>query len=402
MTDLTPVFREILSRKPRSTESAPTAAESPSNVAFKSAPGGARVHLPSAETADEFLKEAYRINSHINSLLSYLHSIRHSYLSITRPKSYHRRGTSTGSGSISSLHGGHGHGHGNVNVNVQPKQHLTDQERDSIDSSTALLLRDLSSSIETLSSAESLRQETEATLLRKKYGYTKNLLWRWAGGAGASSSTSPRATPEQVQDEEVARTISTFREGVVWFLRRGLERAMKLQGGMVERRIERAREREKSVLYMNRGGSAGDFYGGSAATTATATTLSAAAAATDSALSRGDIANIESQLSPEQLQLFAEENDIMLRQYEDTLGKVQNAEKSLLEIASLQQTLVAHLATQEDYIGQLVADAVTMETNISRGNKELRRASERRSTAQAVFWGTVGLCTWLVFWDLVF
>lgn len=61
MTDLTPVFREILSRKPRSTESAPTAAESPSNVAFKSAPGGARVHLPSAETADEFLKEAYRI-----------------------------------------------------------------------------------------------------------------------------------------------------------------------------------------------------------------------------------------------------------------------------------------------------------------------------------------------------
>lgn len=63
--------------------------------------------------------------------------------------------------------------------------------------------------------------------------------------------------------------------------------------------------------------------GGSAATTATTTTQSAAAAATDSALSRGDIANIESQLSPEQLQLFAEENDIMLRQYEDTLGKVQ-------------------------------------------------------------------------------
>lgn len=394
MTDLTPVFREILSHKPRFTDSAPTAAESPSNVALKSAPGGARVHLPSAETADEFLKEAYRINSHINALLSYLHSIRHSYLSITRPKSYHRRGTSTGPGSISSLPGGHGHGHGSVNVNVQPKQHLTDQERDSIDSSTALLLRDLSSSIENLSSAESLRQETEATLLRKKYGYTKNLLWRWAGGAGASSSTSPRATPEQVQDEEVARTISTFREGVVWFLRRGLERAMKLQGGMVERRIERVREREKSLLYMNRGGSA--------ATTATTTTQSAAAAATDSALSRGDIANIESQLSPEQLQLFAEENDIMLRQYEDTLGKVQNAEKSLLEIASLQQTLVAHLATQEDYIGQLVADAATMETNISRGNKELRRASERRSTAQAVFWGTVGLCTWLVFWDLVF
>ena len=73
-----------------------------------------------------------------------------------------------------------------------------------------------------------------------------------------------------------------------------------------------------------------------------------------------------------------------------------------MDIASLQQSLVTHLATQEDYIGQLVTDAGSMETNIGRGNKELRRATERRGAAQAVFWGTVGLCTWLVFWDIVF
>lgn len=40
-------------------------------------------------------------------------------------------------------------------------------------------------------------------------------------------------------------------------------------------------------------------------------------------LSEADSARIEAQLSPEQLQLFAEENDSMLRHYEDTLGKVQ-------------------------------------------------------------------------------
>lgn len=40
-------------------------------------------------------------------------------------------------------------------------------------------------------------------------------------------------------------------------------------------------------------------------------------------MSEADSAQIESQLSPEQLQLFAEENDTMLRHYEDTLGKVQ-------------------------------------------------------------------------------
>ena len=80
----------------------------------------------------------------------------------------------------------------------------------------------------------------------------------------------------------------------------------------------------------------------------------------------------------------------------------RNAEKSLLEISSLQQTLVTHLATQEDYIGQLVTDASSTHTNVGRGNKELKRASERRSTAQMVFWGTVGFCTWLVIWDAIF
>lgn len=83
-------------------------------------------------------------------------------------------------------------------------------------------------------------------------------------------------------------------------------------------------------------------------------------------------------------------------------SRVRNAEKSLLEISSLQQSLVSHLAAQEDYIGQLVTDAAATQTNIGGGNRELRRATEKRSTAQAVFWGTVGVCTWLVVWDLIF
>lgn len=80
----------------------------------------------------------------------------------------------------------------------------------------------------------------------------------------------------------------------------------------------------------------------------------------------------------------------------------RNAEKSLLEISSLQETLASHLTTQEEFISQLVSDAETTQTNVGRGNRELKRATERRSTAQAVFWGTVGLCTWLVIWDLIF
>lgn len=80
----------------------------------------------------------------------------------------------------------------------------------------------------------------------------------------------------------------------------------------------------------------------------------------------------------------------------------RSTEKSLLEIASLQQTLGTHLSTQDDYISQLVVDAGNTQTNVGQGNRELKRAGEARSTAQAMFWGTVGLSLYLVVWDLVF
>ncbi|RHZ71311.1 hypothetical protein CDV55_108377 [Aspergillus turcosus] len=339
---------------------------------------------PSTATADEFLKEAYRINSHIHSLLLYLQSIRHSYLSTT--PTIHPRTTSL-----------------RTRPTTPQSKPLTDTERDSIDSSTALLLRDLSTSIANLSSAESLRQETESGLLRKKHRAPSALL-RWAAGASAlaPSTTDAQKSPEQLHDEERARTLRTVRESILWFLRRGLERAAEAQRDMVEKRIERVREKEKSVLYKGRAA-----VPASASASASVPGPVSGPTTTEpylprETLSETETAAIEAELSPEQLQLFAEENDLMLRQYEDALSKVQNAEKSLLEISSLQQTLVSHLATQEEYIEQLVMDASTTTSNIGQGNKELKRATQQRSTAQAVFWGTVGLCTWLVVWDLIF
>ncbi|KAL1885898.1 hypothetical protein Plec18167_001395 [Paecilomyces lecythidis] len=375
MTNLTPIVSQLLTE----THSAPALRE----------------RRPSTETVDEFLKEAYRINSHITSLLRYLQSIRHSYLSTApAPPAYQRRTPS--SSSISSL-----------KAQSQPHKHLTDEERDSIDSSTALLLRDLSSSIANLSSAETLRQETESTLLQKKYGHKNKLLWRWAGGSGAlgGDEDQPRSK-EQEHDEESARAIRAVRESVLWFLRRGLETVAEVQRGMVEKRIERVREKEKSVLYKM-GSVRGDIPtrpqdGAGAAFDSNYMATSPIQREQGAAMSEAEVADIESQLSPEQLQLFEQENNTMLKHYEDTLSKVQNAEKSLLEISSLQQTLVTHLSTQEDYINQLVTDAQTTHANVGQGNKELKRATERRSTAQMVFWGTVGLCTYLVVWDLIF
>lgn len=132
---------------------------------------------------------------------------------------------------------------------------------------------------------------------------------------------------EQISAEESARNIRTVRENVLWFLSRNLEQVAEVQRGMVEKRIERVREKEKSVLYKT-------------AVAIPQETIQrqrqewehpTVAVGRDqqqkyekaSTLSDQETATIESQLSAEQLQLFAEENDMMLRHYEDTLSKVQ-------------------------------------------------------------------------------
>lgn len=113
-----------------------------------------------------------------------------------------------------------------------------------------------------------------------------------------------------------------------------------MQRDMVEKRIERAKEREKSVLYKAATSSSpvlnsGSGFGGGAATAGGGVSISAPSTYPDAALEltepttkgttldAAEVAAIEAELSPEQLQLFAEENDSMVRYYEDTLSKVQ-------------------------------------------------------------------------------
>jgi hypothetical protein len=118
-----------------------------------------------------------------------------------------------------------------------------------------------------------------------------------------------------------------------------------MQRDMVEKRIERAREREKSVLYKNStsasASAAGTLAGstrGGVAGRGRGVSVSAPSNYPDAALEMADavgagvkgnmldaseVAAIEAELTPEQLQLFAEENDSMVRYYEDTLSKVK-------------------------------------------------------------------------------
>jgi phage-related protein len=77
-------------------------------------------------------------------------------------------------------------------------------------------------------------------------------------------------------------------------------------------------------------------------------------------------------------------------------------ETSLAEISSLQTELSMNLEVQSENITQLVQDSVMTTHNVGSGNKELKKASERPSTARMVFYATCAFCSTLVVWDLVF
>jgi syntaxin 18 len=73
----------------------------------------------------------------------------------------------------------------------------------------------------------------------------------------------------------------------------------------------------------------------------------------------------------------------------------------LAEISTLQTEIAMNLEVQSESIGQLVQDAVATTENVGQGNKELKKASERPSTARMVFYATCAFCTTLIVWDLL-
>jgi syntaxin 18 len=72
-----------------------------------------------------------------------------------------------------------------------------------------------------------------------------------------------------------------------------------------------------------------------------------------------------------------------------------------VEISELQTQLVNNLVTQSAHIDQLVADSHFTTENVGSGNKQLKRATERKSTAKYVFYASCGLSLFLVVYDLL-
>ena len=283
---------------------------------------------------------------------------------------------------------------------------LSDREREAVDKDAKEMMRELNWSIEALDSAEKIRHDTEAKAILKKHGSGLGALGSWAAGGIMSGKT-----PEHLAAEARAQEIKTHRDGVLWYLRQRLQLCGQTQKSMMEARL--AREVEKNRSLGTQASNLSDF----AAFTPTKTTPEK-----PSTSYGGDDGYRQEELSSEQLQMFEEGNQDMMKYYESMNESVQyvaimplafkrfyladkfprTAQKSLAEISGLQSQLIEHLVTQNEQIDVLVEESQATTQNVEGGNKQLKKATERPSAAKWTFYATSGVCAFLVVWDLIF
>ena len=330
---------------------------------------------------NEFLQEAYRINSHISELISYLRVIRPAYLTLQPHRPFPSRNQKA-----------------NTRDRAHDAQGLTDNDRIRIDHETKTLLTSLSVAIRKLADINDAESAIQKEVIARKRRKGLGVLGQWAAGGGITARS-----PQELEEEAQLETTRVSREAVVWFLQRKLEAASEVQMNMVQIRLDREMERSKSILYRTKAPVGMRFVND-----VSGLGSSSEAGSLSNSLDMGKAVDLETEqsgdsawkdLSPEQMQIFEKEQQDMLKHYNDELNKIKTAESSLLEISSLQSHLAMNLETQSAHIDQLVQDSYLTSEQVGAGNKELKKASERPSTARMVFWATCAFCTTLVVWD---
>lgn len=238
-------------------------------------------------------------NSHIAKLHQNLRSVRRAYLARAQPHKGLR-----------------------ADQNQQQPAVLSDRDREAVDRDAKEMMRELNWSIEALDGAERVRHEAEAKAIQKKHGSSLGALGSWAaGGAGALSGK----TPAQAEAEERAGEVKAHRDGVLWYLRQRLQACGQTQKAMMEARLAREIELNRS-LGSSQGLNMADFAEYKPAATSSKAGQSAAAAAAaaqESTATAGSGAGEDQGLSQEQLQMFEEGNQDMMKYFESMHESVQ-------------------------------------------------------------------------------
>lgn len=186
---------------------------------------------------------------------------------------------------------------------------LTDREREEVDANAKQMIRELNASIRAVDDAEQLRRETAAAVLRKTYGSALGALGSWASGGGTALTGK---TAEHAAAEARAQQTEMHRDSVLWFLRQRLEQCCRTQQDMMETRLTRELEKSRGFLAAP----ASDFADFAQATRSAGGGASGADAA--AAYGSGN-----EGLTEDQVQMFEEGNQDMMKHFESTLAKVQ-------------------------------------------------------------------------------
>lgn len=183
---------------------------------------------------------------------------------------------------------------------------MSDRDREAVDKDAKNMMRELNWSIETLDGAEKVRHETQLKALQKKYGGSLGSLGSWASGGLVGSKT-----PEHEAAEAQAQELRTHREGVLWYLRQRLQLCGQTQKAMMEARLKREVELNRSLASQAPTlADFAEFTGTSSSARGPEETYAAAAPGDEG-------------LSAEQLQMFEEGNQDMMKYFESMHEQVQ-------------------------------------------------------------------------------
>ena len=247
-----------------------------------------------------------------------LRSLRQAYLSTAAPRKAHLRNVS------SRQPGGAA-----AAADPQHPVSLTDRDREEIDANAKMTLRDLNARIRALEDAEQLRQNTETALLARRFSRGLGALGAWAAGGGGIGLAKTR---EHLVAEAAARQVGAHRESVIWYLRTRLQETARTQQRMMETRLTREMEKNRSVLAKARtpatalahgngtvippGSHSNKFDGGGGVGVG-----SGLLPPEESERRRRPLG--DDDLTEDQKQMFEKGNQDMLKHYESTLDKVR-------------------------------------------------------------------------------
>ncbi|CAO3612856.1 unnamed protein product [Cunninghamella blakesleeana] len=352
------------------------------------------------ENYDIFIKEAYRIYQHINSLNRFLLTIRRAYLNNTRkPRNLPTQPTHTNTKNHATLSN-------NSLFSMFPTNitHLTDNERDEIDFQAKLIIRKCMDRIKELEDAEVLRKNQMKTTTANRFAQFLN-------------QVIPNANLNKEED-----ILSIHHNNIIWLLNKLLTDVSKLQRDQQEVRLTRELEKSENHLSNSTMSSSKSFHNDSSndpplsssssglgiqwKPTKSTTTASPPihhhhiSQDHDLIYATEDMDAFEQQLSEEQVQLLEKENEAMLEEMNGTLNQVKQAEKALLEISALQTQLTNHLAVQTMQTDRLYGDSLATNERVEQGNLQLQQARERnRGTRKFMLAFLLGASFVLLFLD---